>query len=394
MAKNPKLICMEFTNYFSLLRRYALYISIIAVISGVVALAFTKFFVEKESEILIFLSLGTEKSLATIPNESGFVDLIDAADKFGETMRGWFKNPGFLEKIQKNVNLPLQFTSVKKQALQNLVIEVRTQFSNNEVLKGAGDEILRLLNEEVKFYNERTKNSFLISTSYISYSTTYAPIFLNGFVAFLIGLFLSIVAFYLYEMFQGAISFESQIKEIFPKAPIFRLTGNENQAEAWARYVVGCKPVIILGATSCLQADDVLEFAKLISDSGTENLLLIDYEVSKASLSRLFDNKDGRGVTELKEGDSLENSYCREIPGYNFAFMPLGSKKKVSLEALAGLNSLFNQIVIFTILPKYSDILGLENSLLVLPIVLGKTKIKDLQLIKRLYSAEIIPVLI
>src|SRR3989339_313076 len=378
---------MEISSLLHFGRRNLLFISLITVFFIFMSGFWTYFLEKKQQEILIFVSLGTEKLKSDALSKSSDVDLIEAADKFGETIIGWFKNPGFIKKIQNDIGTEIQVVGAKKQAMQNLAITLKIPFSSESQINDYGSGVLNLLKNEINEYNSITKNNYAIATNYISGNTVYPNYKMNLVLGFLLGLFVSIFLIYFWELFLGVISFDSQIQSIFPETPVFTLNkSNSNGILELCNFIAAQDKMIILAAT----LSPILEFMPSIITKISEKVkgktLLIDHELKERKLKELFakDRNSHLGISDAKNEDDLKKYLIEVSNDENIFLIPAGEGKIVDLNLFEILKGQFDKLLIYSSLPLHSELTKLENKVIFLFVKVGQTEFKDLKLINEL----------
>jgi capsular polysaccharide biosynthesis protein len=177
---------------------------------------FSTFFAWQKNKIqyagTIFLSIGVKQS----EEDSGkdMYEKVQAADQFTETIQGWFKNPNFIDRVNKAAGNGAEF-SARKQEKQNVVVTFVSD--SDEQAKKLIEVIKSELSAEIQKFNTRTNSNFQLAL----YSGTVSPQDGNFllFIIFgtLLGLILGLCLAYAYEYFFNLASFEKQITDVLQK---------------------------------------------------------------------------------------------------------------------------------------------------------------------------------
>lgn len=370
-----------------------LVVLIIPIITGI----FSKIYLNPKEEISIFLTIGIDRGAAQIDNENTYEDLITAADKFGETIKGWFKNPGFLNKITQKIDQNLIITSVKKQALQNLVIqaEIPLGYTNKQTI---GEGIIDVLQSEINQYNSITASSYKIVNFNITLGIKNPPHTVNVIVGSVISFFLIIVLLYFFEVMQGTFITENDIVKILKKTPLFVSNKNSQiSLTSLGSYLVGVEDLIIISGLGLSIIEIVPKLAGEIAQKITGETLLVDYELDAKKLTSFLKQQKNQhlGITDLSDHDQTTSiNFISELQDYGLKFISAGTKKALNIQTVNNLITSFEKIIFYTDIFQHTELLHLPNSTLILFLRIGQTKLQDLKQIKNLFSGNVIPVIL
>jgi len=101
--------------------------------------------------------------------------LISASDIFAETIIGWFKNPAFIDDIEKTSVSPLPTLHVRKESKQNVMIffTTKNQSLNDKILQSTITRLQKSVNE----YNKASGTQYTL-TNVSSHTFTIPPNFM------------------------------------------------------------------------------------------------------------------------------------------------------------------------------------------------------------------------
>ncbi len=205
---------MTFHSYLGLAKRRWQIVLGMAVLVAILTYSFALNKNKNLYKTTVFLSIGVNESAAKENPNSSIYENVQAADQFSETVQGWFKNPDFLQRIEKK-SASGSNISARKQEKQNLLVSYNTVTRQQaEKISGA---IKNELIDELNTYNQKTNTAFQLAiyTPSINEESANIPLFLL--LGILAGLALGIGICYCYEYFFQFASWPEQINDIFQK---------------------------------------------------------------------------------------------------------------------------------------------------------------------------------
>lgn len=132
-------------------------------------------------EATLFLSIGTKQ----MNNSSTPFDDVQAADRFTETLQGWFKNPDLLKRIEAQTGESVSL-SARKQEKQNLIVSLPAM--SEEQAQTIADATIQQLQQDIQTYNTQTESRYTLALSSVTISEQQMKLPLFGVVGFAFGL--------------------------------------------------------------------------------------------------------------------------------------------------------------------------------------------------------------
>ena len=229
---------MTFHSYLILAKRKWKLILAIIIVVTVLAYGFALAKNKNLYKATVFLSIGVNESAMRENPKSSVYENVQAADQFTETVQGWFKNPDFLQRIEKKSGFGSNI-SARKQEKQNLLVTFNTPIrlqaeKISEVIK---NELIAELNT----YNQRTSTAFQLAIYTPNINEEPVNVFLFLLFGILAGSALGIAISYGHEYLFQLASFSEQITDILQKNYLEKLRAQTSQKEQLELLLVGLK---------------------------------------------------------------------------------------------------------------------------------------------------------
>ncbi|MGL5831277.1 MAG: hypothetical protein ACRCZE_03965 [Candidatus Altimarinota bacterium] len=140
----------------------------------------------------VFFSIAAQSK--TDNNTSAFENL-QAADQFTESVQGWFRDPGFLNKINSvsNENFSL---NARKQEKNNLLITFASPSEEKGIIHA--NSISQVLQSEIQIYNQNSDTNFNLALQNQNFSEIPANLLFYFLIGLFSGLFFPIILIWLY----------------------------------------------------------------------------------------------------------------------------------------------------------------------------------------------------
>lgn len=216
---------MTFSDFFSPLRRNQILFFILFGLFSI-SIFWTFDFLPKTQKTTIYFSI---KPVQTeTENTSANLDPVESAMKITDMISGWAKNPAFREAILKEANVFIPHFKRKISARKQNRTNIFWTISLNDEERQATDKIveatLQVFNKNFEEFNNRNLFPFESTTPQIFTEEKLIPQTWVFLISFISGLFITLLCIYSIESFKGKVSFISQIKQIFPKSSLLRIT--------------------------------------------------------------------------------------------------------------------------------------------------------------------------
>lgn len=182
--------------------------------------------------IMSYQPLGSYRTItfATmgVENEGNEYFDSDAATYFAETVRGWLKDPAFLQQVQEKVPGMSFSANAHAQERQNVVIEVTA--SSQEASQKSTDSIVETLQMQIAQFNEQTQSSYLliVRDAHTDQLTSRSKMFflLAALIAAIaLGVFVALVK----EAYQKKVSFPEQLHHVYGEYALFTTHQNDKK---------------------------------------------------------------------------------------------------------------------------------------------------------------------
>lgn len=183
---------MNIISNLQLYKRHWIGILFITTLSTIVAVTVVATKDPSTHEATIFLSIGTKQT----NNVSTSFDDVQAADRFTETVQGWFKNPDLLHRIEKATGQTVNL-SARKQEKQNLIVSAPA-IGENQATVIANTTIEQLRND-ITQYNAETDSHYTLALTSITIEEQKAKLLIFGVVGFIFGLTFAIGLAHLWQ---------------------------------------------------------------------------------------------------------------------------------------------------------------------------------------------------
>ena len=221
---------MPLSDLFSPLKRqFWLFATVLLVISlgsyvGLMALPETQ-------KTTIYFSL---KPLET-QQEAPTFDHAESTMKMAEAMAGWAKNPQFREDIAAEAGVSINNFKRKLAARkQNYINVFWTLKLQNEEIQHRDKVVAALLSQiENRFtvLNENSRAPYAMTTAEVFSESQAIPTWALVLFSLILGLGLGILSAYIKELVTDKLSFNSQLKNLFPESPMLTLSQKLGQQD-------------------------------------------------------------------------------------------------------------------------------------------------------------------
>lgn len=146
-------------------------------------------------EATLFLNIATKQG----NNASTTFDDIQAADRFTETVQGWFKNPNLIHRIEESTGQPAHL-SARKQEKQNLIITLPA--INEEQARILASTTIEELRNDINQYNTETQSQYTLALTSVTIQEQENKTLIFAVVGFAFGLILALALAHLWQMLQ------------------------------------------------------------------------------------------------------------------------------------------------------------------------------------------------
>lgn len=214
---------MDFKSHLKLIARHIPSIAIALAIALFLAFTTGGSLLTTGYNATIFTTFSVKKDFFPTQISTSYDD-VRAADHFTETVRGWFKNPSFMDKINKSFSKTDKSTAdshlsirAERQEKQNLIINYFV--SQEKSVKPASSAITTNLISAIDRYNQTSTATFQLASHDTHYSKSASRFNFLLIFALLAGLCAGIAISYLIEYFAGKTMNASQASNILEKQP-------------------------------------------------------------------------------------------------------------------------------------------------------------------------------
>lgn len=128
-------------------------------------------------------------------NATSAYENLQAADQFTESVQGWFRDPGFLEKIN-SISKQNYSLNARKQEKNNLLITFSTPTEEQGIVHG--NTISQTLQSEIQIYNQNSDTNFNLALQNQYHSEQPANLIFYLLIGLFSGLFFPIILIWLY----------------------------------------------------------------------------------------------------------------------------------------------------------------------------------------------------
>lgn len=168
-------------------------ILLITILSTVVAVSVAATRDPSTHEATLFLSIATKQN----NNASTTFDDVQAADRFTETVQGWFKNPDLIHRIEQ-VTGESAHLSARKQEKQNLIVTLPAM--GEEQATALANATIEELRNDINQYNSATKSQYTLALTSVTIQEQETKLLIFGVVGFAFGLAFAIALTHLWQI--------------------------------------------------------------------------------------------------------------------------------------------------------------------------------------------------
>jgi capsular polysaccharide biosynthesis protein len=184
-------------TFFLITTKHWKSIAIITLLTIISAVGFGYLFNRDAYATTVFINVGAKSK----PGISTF-ETVQAADAFSESVMGWFKNPGFTEKVSAESGIAASM-SARKQEKQNLIVTYKTETSEQGAkISSAIESNLR---SEISLYDSTTSNDFNIALFNSATAESKTPPTFFAVMGLVAGLILGYGLLALFDRFKKAL---------------------------------------------------------------------------------------------------------------------------------------------------------------------------------------------
>lgn len=216
---------MPFSEFFSPLKRNQILFFLIFIITTIAT--FLVFEVlPKTQKTTIYFSI---KPLKTEnENQATSLDPVESAMKITDMISGWAKNPAFRKAILKEANVSIPHfkrkITARKQNRTNIFWTITLHDEEIEYNEKIIQATISVFKKNFEEFNNQNLFPFENTTPQIFKEFKIIPQNWILLISFFVGIFISFLFIYSLESIKGITSFAFQIKQIFPKSPILKIS--------------------------------------------------------------------------------------------------------------------------------------------------------------------------
>ena len=184
---------MNILSSLKLYRKNWIGILFITIVSTTAAISVAATRDPSTHEATLFLSIATKQN-STI---STTFDDVQAADRFTETVQGWFKNPDLIKRIEQATGQPAHL-SARKQEKQNLIVTLPA--IGEEQATALANVTIEELRNDINKYNAETQSQYTLALTSVTVQEQETKLLIFGIVGFAFGLALGIALTHLWQI--------------------------------------------------------------------------------------------------------------------------------------------------------------------------------------------------
>lgn len=313
-----------------------------------------------------------------------------ASTDFGETVTGWFRNPAFVQEIEKKSSQQGTL-SAKKQERQNLLIIAKTKTAGTS--KEFAQQALKKTQNEIKRINQSSSSQFTIINQGSSTATkTPSPLF-AGIIGGIGGITLALFLAILFEFLGGRVSSLQQAEEILQTETLETIPRRwtDQDLSLLSLAIQKSKNLTILaGVETNIEIISISLAHKMSLSKNT--IQLVDADLTKRDLQTFLGLstriKNLKGHTDFTGKERSFNQFLQNTLTENMLFLPAGSGDTYSFDVLTKISQKA-QTILSTHIPENIDILRCTDAALFVVVRLGKTKEETLRRIHAAWEGEI-----
>ncbi len=186
-------------------------------------------------------------SIKVMPSANGgsvSLDPPESASKIAEAIEGWAKNPAFRNEILKRADIEIgnfkRKITARKQNRINVFWTIKLSGEEMQHSQVIAKKLIDVLYERVDNLSQNSAFPFEISAPEVAQEMSSLPTSWLAAAAIFMGLFLGFIFVFLWESLRGRVSFISQIKNIFPGAPVLRISDEigEHDKKVLENYIL------------------------------------------------------------------------------------------------------------------------------------------------------------
>lgn len=385
---------MELIHFFSVLGRNIGKILLGSVLCALLAALLALTVVPDGYKTTITFSTGVKVDHSIGLDKYDPLSYFDSADKFADTILGWFRSPISFDEIEEKVNegdIHLdKILNIRKQEKQNL--NIGFTLGSQELAKKVKDATMQYLDERIANINERTNTNYeLVSQSYKIEKEKASPL-IYALIAFGVMFLVLTVYVYLYEYISHTVSFREQIEDTLGIPLQGKIKKQRGDIEYLGEMMMKHKTSFLI-MTSKKQPEFIIKLVQYLTMNREQKILLIEgtkhntlrelFSLQKtiAKTKGFFDSDVSLGSVILPISQDLPKAHI----------LGRGQGSSAQLKALDKLSSEYDHIIILSSFPEGMYVLEAQSSLVVPLITLGQTKIKDIRVLRELQESKIIP---
>ncbi|MBT4936694.1 hypothetical protein HON22_02140 [Candidatus Peregrinibacteria bacterium] len=374
-------------SIFHFFQRYTFFIVFLTLFLGFSGWYYASSQVSNKFVSTLFFTVATQDS--SNPEQAEV-----ASTYFGETLIGWFRNPVFLSSIKAHAQDDFKSISAYKQERQNLLVEIHSM--SKEGANNVSESILEVLEKELIRYNNASGSSFVIIDQGRTLRTSQGAFMLYPLAGLVLGLFLSIFLLLLKELLRDEISSIAEAEQILDTHTMEFLKKDfeKNDYTLLSTAIQKLDSLLILAGVSVDTELLAIALSHKQSFFG-EKIALVDGDLCKRNLhhrlgvSSRMKNLKGHTDASLKDSRVIASSIIiQNTHDDNIKMVVAGRGEKFLSQVFINLAKKMKTLI-HTQLPENTEVLRLDNAVLLLVIEVGKTKKRDLQKIRQVWKGEL-----
>lgn len=188
---------MNITSIIRLYKKRWIAILIVTFIGTAAALGIALTRDPSTHEATLFLSIGTKQ----INSSSSTFDDVQAADRFTETLQGWFKNPDLIKRIEEKTGESVSL-SARKQEKQNLIVTLPAM--SEEMADTIANITIQELKQDIQQYNASTGSQYTLALASVTIEEQKAKTLIFGLIGFVFGIVFALGLVHAWEFIRKA----------------------------------------------------------------------------------------------------------------------------------------------------------------------------------------------
>lgn len=184
---------MTLLSQLQLYKKHWIAILFLSVLATVVAITVATTRNTSTYEATIFLSIAAKQSNSA----STTFDDVQAADRFTETVQGWFKNPDLIHRIEEATGESAHL-SARKQEKQNLIVTLPAMGENQAT--SLANTTIEQIRHDIDQYNTETNNQYTLALTSVTVQEQESKTVIFGMVGFIFGFIFALGFIHLWQV--------------------------------------------------------------------------------------------------------------------------------------------------------------------------------------------------